>query len=202
MSTSDTALVAGNDTSLTLRYELTSEEGFQIASEMAKASRSRWLSRLAGIAAGCMAIPPAMNGDWKIAAFFGLAGFTALTGHRSSDRLLRLLFRGVLHFDLILDQNGIRGVLEPRLRFKKWSASSQFHYAWSRLRKVERLPEYLILEFHGGGGAIIPVAAFASQDDLERCETWAEAGLAVQHMQAGDLASPSQIAISRPTAAE
>lgn len=165
---------------LVLQYEVTSEEGFQIGSARIRASRSRWSSRLAGIAAACLAIQLARDDNWKIAAVFGMAGFTALTGFRTSDRLLKYLFRGVVHVDLILDQNGIRGTLEPRLHFKWWSESSQFKYAWNRLRKVERLPDYLIFEFHGGGGTIIPVAAFASSHNLEQCEEWVETGLAHQ----------------------
>jgi hypothetical protein len=186
MSMSDVSLAAGSDTSLIVRYDLTSEEMFQVASARIKASRSRWLSRLAGVGALCVAVQPAMIGEWKIAALFGMAGFTALTGYRASDRLLELLFRGVVHVELMLDQQGMRGTLDPQMRFKKWSESSQFNYSWNQLRKAERLPKYLVLEFGGRGvfvppgASIIPVAAFANAEDLQQCEAWAEAGLAQQ----------------------
>jgi hypothetical protein len=99
---------------------------------------------------------------------------------RLSDWILRSWLRGTMNCELVVDQMGVRGDVQSQMRRASLSESRRFNYDWNRLRKMERVAGCLIFEFHGGGGTMIPVSAFADADDVRQCEAWAESGLSRQ----------------------
>ncbi|MFO1091841.1 MAG: YcxB family protein [Planctomycetaceae bacterium] len=101
--------------------------------------------------------------------------------HMAMLWLTRVLFGGMTtRAELELDAAGIHGEIRYLSTRFGGNEHKRVNYAWNRLRKVERLPEYLVLEFHGGSQALIPVRAFASSTELDQCEKWVEGGLAQQ----------------------
>ena len=90
-----------------------------------------------------------------------------------------------LDYDLMVDSEGIRGSSHYRMRIKRWSTTTAIEYQWRQLKSFMRVGNYLWLEFPSRNvfgfnmptGAIIPLEAFATGDDLRQCEAWAESGL-------------------------
>jgi hypothetical protein len=185
------AIPVGGSLSIPLRFEMTIDEMFRIGPQLYQNRRVFFGTRWMAVIPVVLAIFSATRADWLGAALFGVLGAQMWWQFGLMKWWLRKLLRGGTHADLELDEHGIRGVLEYYLSGKEKPDVKRIGYSWRQLRKAIRLPDYLYLEFHGGGGAIIPVTAFDDTEDLERCEAWAENGLAQQRQKSALVRVPA-----------
>lgn len=170
--------------SIPLRFEMTSDEAFRFTLQLCRSRRrvwSVWLNRIAAAGTAYIAIYSAVDGAWLTAVLMAYVAISVGSQHMAMLWLMRMLFGGITtRAELELDSTGMHGEL-AYLSTRRWgNEHKRVNYAWNRLRKVERLPEYLVLEFHGGSQVLIPVRAFASSSDLDQCAKWVEGGLAQQ----------------------
>ncbi len=180
MSTSVAPAPAGVSPSIPLRFAITMDELLRMGHQSALASRGDWIRRLAAIGAACLAVHFAVQREWLIASLTALLACTLWSRYWLMQWLVGLWLRGTVDCDLVVDPVGIRGELQSQMRLRSLSEYRRFNYAWNRLRKIERVSDCLVFEFHGGSGTMIPVSAFSNAEDLQQCEAWAENGIALQ----------------------
>ena len=158
---------------------MTSNEAFKMGRELAGARRSPWPLRLTGLFMTVMAVKFAVSGDWLPAGLLAWVAFESWTRFLAMDWLVILLLgRWNAHFDLEVDDRGIRGEHEYEMVRGGRTEQKRIDHNWNRLRKVERVASCLQFEFHGGAEVFIPVRAFTLPADLAQCEVWAQTGLA------------------------
>jgi hypothetical protein len=171
---------AGIGPSIPLRFSITTDDLFRMGREVVRTSRWDWIRRLGAVGTTGLAIHFAFQSEWLVAALTAVVACQLWMRHRLMEWLLRRWLNGAMNCELVVDQVGVRGELQSQMRLRSLSESKRFNYAWNRLRKIERVSDCLVFEFHGGSGTIIPVVAFADEDDLRQCEAWAESGLTQQ----------------------
>lgn len=167
--------------SIPLRFEINAQDGSKFTRQLLRRRRIAWIAVLRKIAAlgmGCLAVDFAIKGAWIIAVLIAWAAASTWSDHMVWLWLMRTFFaRMTTMAELELYSTGVRGEFKYRSGWSWGNDDKRVNYAWHRLRQVERLPDYLIFEYHGGSEVIIPIRAFASPLDLEQCEAWAQAGL-------------------------
>ncbi|MFO1091840.1 MAG: hypothetical protein U0992_00805 [Planctomycetaceae bacterium] len=119
--------------------------------------------------------------------FFGLngvfqicLGWNLLSNNALGNWLGRRFSRGVSRSDLALDANGIRGTFETPNPYGRSLEIKHIAYGWRKVRRIHRVADDLVLEFHGGGMVTLPARVFSSRDEQRQCLDWAEQGLAEQ----------------------
>lgn len=171
-----------------LRFEITADEVFAWTKQLARGRRNVWmvlLTRVAAVGMACLAVHFTLERNWIMAVLTAWLAVSTWSQHLIWVWLMRTLFRNMtIHADLEVDSTGVRGEFKYRSGRSWGNDQRRVSCSWNRLRKVERLPDHLLFEFHGGSGAIIPVRAFASRVDLDQCAAWAEHGLAQQRQRA------------------
>lgn len=166
--------------SIPLRFTITTDDLLRMGRESVTSSRWDWVRRLGAIGAACLAVNFAVQQEWLIASLTALIACQLWLRYRLWDWLMKRSVNGSFDCDMVIDPVGVRGEVQAQMRRTSLSGSRPFNYAWNRLRKVERVSNCLVFEFHGGSGTMIPVSAFAKAEDLQQCDAWAEAGLAQQ----------------------
>lgn len=162
-----------------LHFEITSADGVRLWREfqMTRSRRSRWISRIVGMSMLVLAIVFLRYGIW-ISLLVGLLALNRLLGFLPMAWLLMCVFgRWTVRTTLEFDETGIRGESQSE-SVRGWgSEKKRINHVWRRLRKLERFPHFLQLEFIGGSEVIIPYNAFTTLADVALCEAWAEGAL-------------------------
>ena len=178
MSTTEWTPDAATGPSIAITFDVTSKEAFRMGRELARASRSPWPLRLVAVFTTAMAVKLEVSGDWLPAGLLTWVAFESWTGFLAMDWLVFLLLgRWSAHFDLEVDERGIRGEHQYEMTRGGRTEHKRIDHNWRRLRKVERIASCIRFEFHGGSEEFIPLSAFGSSADQEQCEAWARAGL-------------------------
>lgn len=191
MSSDSAILDRSTEEVLRLDFELTGDEYQDLWRRISWSGRYWWAMPLGGVFIIAMvafqagvALGSQRGWNWAVTfnVFTGLLiGLNALTNNGLA-RLLgaRLSRRWVSRTQLELDPTGIRGLIEFPSGWNPGPETKRINYTWRKVRKIHRLPEYVYLEFHGGGTVLIPETAFDTPDDVRQCVAWAEDGLAQQ----------------------
>jgi len=185
MSTTIESPPAGVGPSIPLRFTISTDDLLRMGRESVTSSRGDWVRRLGAVGATCLAIHFAFRSEWIVAALTALIAAQLWMRYRLWDWLMKRSVSGTIDCDLVVDSIGVRGDVQYQMRTRSLSDSKRFNYVWNRLRKIEHVSNCLLYEFHGGSGVLIPVSAFANPEDLQQCEAWAEAGLALQRKKSG-----------------
>jgi len=109
-----------------------------------------------------------------------IMGWGFVTDNSLLRWLNRKMSKGMTRTRLELDAIGIRGTFEMDSPWQKRPEIKRINYVWRQVRQIHHPADCIVLEFHGGGTAMIPEIQFDTLDDMQQCLDWAEESLEQQ----------------------